>query len=154
VSDNDHEHRWKRHSVCPGCGFGYRPGVTECPECGLAVTSEEKALKGQIHPVCPECGLELPYAHTWCRRCGQDLKTGGVKVLVNPMYCILCAGIPALGVIAGLGIIFTENRAFKKLMIACFWSAALGFILQQMIFGEVFFWPEPEQAAVTPPPAG
>ena len=138
---------WERQSVCPGCGWGYRPGVDECPECGLPVTMSEKALKGQIHPVCPDCGLELPYAASWCKRCGLDLETGEVKALVNPLYCLICAGIPVIGVVCGLMIIFAENRAFKKLMIACFWSAAVGFMLQMIIFGEVFFWPKPEPPA-------
>jgi predicted amidophosphoribosyltransferase len=147
LTSNTEPDGFSRKSVCPACGWGYREGYDECPECGLSLTSEEKAVAGKIRPVCPTCELELDFGTTWCRRCGLDFSTGEIKVLINPLYCTVCAIAPVVGVICGLMFIFAQNRAFKKAMMAAFWSAVIGFFIQKMIFGEVFLWPDAEPPA-------
>lgn len=50
---------------CPACGTHVRPGVTDCPDCGLS-------LGGDAPLVCSRCGTELDPPFGPCPKCAPE----------------------------------------------------------------------------------
>jgi predicted amidophosphoribosyltransferase len=56
------------HGVCPACSSPIPDRAVECPECGLAVASEDEPA------TCPDCGAEVGDEVKTCPRCGAEFE--------------------------------------------------------------------------------
>ena len=65
--------------MCPVCGQGYDPGVSQCPKHGeelVPVAARAGAVEQttpEIKKICPVCGKYFPGESQFCGGCGASL---------------------------------------------------------------------------------